>query len=107
MGMTYWGWEDTHTSPRTAAPVYEPCISGRWLKNWFGGESLPVIPLWPGFAVNTLFYAALAWGLWQVPLALRRRSRRRKGLCTHCAYDRTGIATDAPCPECGAKAVGG
>jgi hypothetical protein len=62
---------------------------------------LPVGPLWPGFALNTIFYAAIAWGLWQIPGAIRRRSRRRAGRCVRCGYDRTGLAPEAPCPECG------
>ncbi len=68
------------------------------------GAALPIVPLWPGFALNTLFYAAIAWGLWQVPLAIRRRRRRRLNRCVKCNYDRTGLggAADAKCPECGA-----
>jgi hypothetical protein len=58
-------------------------------------------PLWPGFALNTLFYAPIAWSLWQLPLAIRRRARRRAGKCTHCAYDLKGLTPDTPCPECG------
>ncbi len=62
---------------------------------------LPLFPVWPGFALNTLFYAALAWMLWQLPLALRRRRRRSKGLCVRCGYDRKGIGEEVVCPECG------
>jgi hypothetical protein len=65
---------------------------------------LPLRPIWLGFALNTLFYAALAWGLWQVPLALRRRSRSKKGLCVRCGYDLKGLGGSAAgrvCPECG------
>jgi hypothetical protein len=62
---------------------------------------LPLYPLWPGFALNTIFYSGLAWGLWQVPLAIRRRRRRRLNRCVKCGYDRAGLAADAHCPECG------
>jgi hypothetical protein len=62
---------------------------------------LPAIPVWPGFALNTAFYAGVAWGLRQVARAIRRRRRRRKGLCVKCGYDRAGIVSTAPCPECG------
>jgi predicted RNA-binding Zn-ribbon protein involved in translation (DUF1610 family) len=61
----------------------------------------PYLPLWPGFALNTLFYAVLAWGVWQVPLAMRRRSRRRAGRCIKCGYDLRATPAASPCPECG------
>ncbi len=74
-----------------------------------GQTAFAMCPVWPGFALNTLFYAALAWGLWlggwQLPLAIRRRRRRRKGLCVRCGYDRKGIGDGVVCPECGAKAT--
>jgi hypothetical protein len=36
---------------------------------------------------------------------LRAWSRRRRGRCTQCGYDRRGLAAaDAVCPECGTKA---
>lgn len=63
---------------------------------------LPLTPLWPGFAINTLMYAAAAWGVWQLPLALRRRRRRKTNKCVNCGYDRKGLKPDAACPECGA-----
>ncbi len=64
---------------------------------------LPIRPVWPGFALNTIFYALIAWGLWQVPLAIRRRRRRRKGFCVRCGYDLKGLTAGVPCPECGTQ----
>jgi hypothetical protein len=72
-------------------------------------RAIPFIPIWPGFALNTLFYAALAWGLWQLPLAIRRRRRRTTGRCVACGYDLKGLAVGAAgepghvCPECGGR----
>jgi hypothetical protein len=63
--------------------------------------ALPCNPLWPGLLADTLFFAACAWGLWRLPLALRRRSRRRHGLCPRCAYSLAGLPENAACPECG------
>ena len=37
-----------------------------------GAKALPLRPIWPGFAVNTLFYAALLWLLIPGPFVLRR-----------------------------------
>jgi hypothetical protein len=66
-----------------------------------GWSGLPLIPIWPGLALDSTFYAAIAWSLWQIPLALRRRSRRNANKCVTCGYGRLGLATNAVCPECG------
>ena len=50
------------------------------------GRVLPFRPIWPGFAINTLFYAAILGTLFAVPFALRRRRRIKRGLCPKCAY---------------------
>jgi len=60
---------------------------------------MPTRPIFPGFAVNTLFYAAVLWMLFAGPFALRRMIRRRRGRCPQCAYP---IGTSAVCTECGA-----
>jgi hypothetical protein len=62
---------------------------------------LPYRPLWPGFAINTIIYAAIVWVLFAVPGAVRRRVRRKRGQCAACGYSRRGISADK-CPECGA-----
>ncbi len=59
---------------------------------------LPLRPIWPGFAVNTLFYAAILWLAIPGPFALRRFLRVRRGLCPKCAYP----MGEAPvCTKCG------
>jgi hypothetical protein len=62
---------------------------------------LPLSPIWPSFGVNMVLYAALVWGLYRLPPAIRGRSRRRAGRCMRCGYDRAGLAAEAACPECG------
>jgi hypothetical protein len=58
---------------------------------------LPLRPLWPGFALNTLIFAAL-FGLVFVPSLLRKRLRRQNACCPHCGYP----AGPSPiCSECG------
>ncbi len=59
---------------------------------------LPLFPIWPGFAINTLFYAAILWLLLAAPFALRRRLRRRRGLCPACGYR---VGESPVCTECG------
>ena len=63
-------------------------------------EILPFRPIWPGFAFDTIFYAAILWPLIIGPFALRRLIRRRRGLCPACGYDLRHAEHEA-CPECG------
>ena len=65
-----------------------------------GAFEVPIHPLWPGFAVNTLFYTALLWLLSCALLALRRFLRVKRGLCPKCAYP---MGESAVCSECGAN----
>ena len=64
-------------------------------------EFLPLVFLWPGFAINTIFYAAILWVVFFVPGRVKRRVRRRRGLCPACAFP---VGTSPVCTECG-KAV--
>jgi hypothetical protein len=73
--------------------------AANWPPAWWYSRALPLRPLWPGFAINTLFYAALCWLAFFVPFALRRRHRRRRGLCPACAYP---VGRSGLCTECGA-----
>lgn len=66
--------------------------------------ALPFEPLWPGFALNTVFYAVVVWALWSALLAVRGVIRQRRRRCVRCGYDLRGAVHDA-CPECGGKVV--
>jgi hypothetical protein len=57
-----------------------------------------VRPIWPGFAINTLFYAGILWVMFAAPFALRRRRRIKRGLCPACAYP---VGDSSVCTECG------
>lgn len=90
------------------APLNPPgyAIDSRWLITFENNSvlakaahSLPLRPLWPGFAINTLFYAAILWVLFAIPTALRRRWRLKRNLCPGCRYP---IGTSPLCTECGA-----
>lgn len=61
---------------------------------------LPLRPIWPGFASNTIFYAVILWLLWSSPFTARRFIRRKRGLCIKCGYDLHGTSGGG-CPECG------
>lgn len=64
-------------------------------------RALPVRPIWTGLILNTMLYALIIWGLWQLSFVSRRRRRRARGQCTRCSYNLIGLAPTAPCPECG------
>jgi hypothetical protein len=66
-----------------------------------GNLVFPLRPIWPGFAINTLFYAGILWLLLAAPFTLRRRRRIKRGLCAACAYP---VGASEICTECG-KAV--
>ena len=62
---------------------------------------IPYRPIWPGFALNTLFYAAVFW-IPFAPFVLRRILRRRHAACLQCGYDLRGAEHEV-CPECGVE----
>jgi hypothetical protein len=69
-------------------------------------RALPLRPIWPGFAVNTVVYAEVLWLLFATPFTLRKWRRIKRGLCAKCGYDLrgggSGGATEsAVCPEYG------
>jgi hypothetical protein len=66
---------------------------------WVDGRlATSIRPIWPGFAINTVFYAFILWLLLAAPFALRRRRRIRRGLCPACAYP---VGDSPVCTECG------
>jgi hypothetical protein len=62
---------------------------------------LPLCPLFPGFALDTLVFALLWFLLLYTPNAIRVYLRRTRHQCPHCAYDLCGLPAGSPCPECG------
>jgi hypothetical protein len=66
-------------------------------------EYLPIQPIWPGFAINTIFYAAMLWLLWVAPGKIRRFIRIRGHRCPACGYQiAPGGGIGPVCSECGA-----
>jgi hypothetical protein len=65
------------------------------------GVPIPVRPIWPGFLINTLFYAAIAAAARAAHIAHRSRKRRRNNQCPSCGYSLLGLTAPGVCPECG------
>jgi hypothetical protein len=79
-------------------PFFEDRTSGILLRGpGKHGWWIPGVPIWPDFAINTIFYAVII-GLPFGAFALRRRRRIKRGLCPACAYP---VGQSAVCSECG------
>ena len=70
------------------------------IANWSDLRVLALYPIIPGFAINTIFYAAILWGPTLGPFTARRMIRRKRGRCIKCGYDLRGDFS-AGCSECG------
>lgn len=75
---------------------------GSWLRGAkLARSSIPYIPWWPGFVVNTAFYTAILSSVVVVPRAIRRWRRISRNLCPACGYQLAGLSGVGKCPECG------
>ena len=97
------GWpmvslESQHWVKRYATDQYRAILLSGWPLPAGAHPELPILPLWPGFYVNTIVYAGMLWLLVTVTVAARRRRRRRGDLCPACGYP-TGESD--VCTECG------
>ncbi len=103
MWDVYDGDTDTQLRSKTfALEVPEEVGPFRVWTIHYGGV-IPLRPIWPAFAFNTVFYATILWLLITVPLVFRRSVRRRRGLCVACGYP---LGDSSVCTECG-RAVPG
>jgi hypothetical protein len=61
---------------------------------------LPMLPLWPGLALDTFVFASLWMTILLGSRLLRQFLRLRRNLCPRCAYNLQGQPSPG-CPECG------
>ena len=104
------GWPARSLAGETWDEI-RPGQQSRWLNRQAtfvdinGLYVIPLRPTWPGFAINTIFYAAIVailWVLWSSPFVVRRIIRRKRGRCIKCGYDLRGTSGgEGGCPECG------
>ncbi len=62
---------------------------------------IPLVPVWPGFLINSVFYTAVLYTLAHSGMRLYRRTLIPAGHCQRCRYDLSGLEPGTPCPECG------
>jgi len=88
-----------HSSTFTT-PMMLESQGGILLRNHVAIEGHPIgwMPVLPGFAINTIFYAAGEWALFAAPFVIRKGTRIKRGLCPTCAYP---VGASEACSECG------
>ena len=84
------------------APAWQ--TRGCWILNRGGATiiTFPLIPIWSGFGIDTLFFAALSTLILAGWRRLIRRRRLKRGRCPACKYP---IGTSPVCTECGEALV--
>ena len=75
-----------------------PWSAGPWSPSRSFPRALPLRPIWSGFAVNTVLYAAILWLLIPGTFVLRRVIWLKRGLCSACGYP---MGEAGVCSECG------
>ncbi len=93
-----------------SAPRRQEHDVGTWHHRWRNGLAvsssvhLPLVPMWPGFAIHAVFWAGFIFGSKRGLSVIRASRRRRAGACIDCGYPTAGLAT---CPECGRAVLTG
>lgn len=96
--------ESLQASAASFGPTQDSDFDGTWalpeipgLRS-HAGEHLPIRPIWRGFFLDTIFYAAILWMLIRGPWETRRRWREWRRRCGWCGYP---FGEAAVCTECG------
>jgi hypothetical protein len=63
--------------------------------------AVPLAPVPPGFAIDTLLFTTAWWLIAAGPRDVRRWWRRRQARCERCGYSLIGLGDATVCPECG------
>lgn len=68
---------------------------------WGAPRALPLKPIFRGFIIDVLFWAAITWFAVQQFVTIRTRWRRANGRCANCAH--VLLPAQETCPECGVR----
>ena len=72
---------------------------------WAARGILPLLPAWPGLALDLLIYLILSMTIYIAVQVGRASIRIRRGQCWDCGYPVHAISTTR-CPECGSLCAG-
>lgn len=86
-----------HLSYRSVNMIYQVPVGFSSSRGLF-----PIGILWRGLLADTVLWGAPWWCALLIPALIRRRWRSKRNRCRACGYSRAGLASGAPCPECGA-----
>ena len=65
-------------------------------------RALPMLPIWSGFLVDSLFYGGILYAIFLLLTGSRRLARYCRGRCPRCGYEWKNAGDNIPgCPECG------
>ena len=87
--MLKWQYSMSVAVPKKLGPLRLPA-----------DRRLPVHPIWIGFIIDSIFYAAILWILTLNAALLNRYRRLVRGRCPNCGYDLRGDSGGG-CSECG------
>lgn len=87
--------------PFLPSTVYLP--DGALVPPFARGRAIPLHPVFPGFAVDTLLYSVAAWLAFELLARLRGSLRRVRSRCPGCGYPLE--SGSARCSECGRVVV--
>lgn len=100
--FSLWGHKRSDETSDGLIEIEDTWVPVRKLDLPIKDNHLPVVPRWPGFAINTLLYSGILWLLWTIPSRVLRLRRYERGLCPKCGYDLRGTEHKV-CPECGSS----
>jgi len=117
-GGTHIPFNEFHENPRFDGRLAGldggiPISEAHWLPGAVVGRHLPLMPVWPGFALNTLLTWVMLLGGLEITRMIQRRRRRAADRCEQCGHDlASGPMPESArasgsliCPECGASTV--
>ncbi len=88
-------------TPKGAAREFWVSPTSRFARDSIEPRFVTFNPIWPGLAASSVFWGLVSFVAHMTVRTGIERSRRARGRCPSCGYDKRGLDTKAACPECG------